>query len=331
MHTLCPGRPSGTLPVMKTVSGFVCVLLAAGVVAGCGVAPADPTKGARVVDVVASANQWGDVVRQIGGRHADVASIVSSPDQDPHLYTSSPRDAARLARANLVVLNGLGYDDWAHKLLGAQPSSQRQVLTISDALKPTGSNPHLWYGVPPLPDAARAIADPPGALGRTGRPRDGDAAAGPHLPAMADRPGAGAAHRARKPMTAAVAELRGAAMRVGGRTLWDGLDLEVRPGEFLAVLGPNGAGKTTLLKVLLGLAELNAGTATVVGLPPQDGRERIGYVPQLRAFDRGFPLRGRDLVRLGFAGPRQQAQAAVSAALEAVGATGYADKPIGLL
>ena len=132
-------------------------------------------------------------------------------------------------------------------------------------------------------------------------------------------------------MTAAVAELRGAAMRVGGRTLWDGLDLEVRPGEFLAVLGPNGAGKTTLLKVLLGLAELNAGTATVVGLPPQDGRERIGYVPQLRAFDRGFPLRGRDLVRLGFAGPRQQAQAAVSAALEAVGATGYADKPIGLL
>lgn len=144
---------------MKTVSGFGCAVLLAGIVAGCGVAPADPTKGARVVDVVASANQWGDVVRQIGGRHADVASIISSPDQDPHLYTSSPRDAARLARANLVVLNGLGYDDWAHKLLGAQPSSKRHVLTLSDALKPTGSNPHLWYAVPRLPDAARAIAD----------------------------------------------------------------------------------------------------------------------------------------------------------------------------
>jgi zinc/manganese transport system ATP-binding protein len=129
----------------------------------------------------------------------------------------------------------------------------------------------------------------------------------------------------------AVAELRGAAIRLGGRVLWDDLDLEVRPGEFLAVLGPNGAGKTTLLKVLLGLAELSAGTATVVGLPPREGRERISYVPQLRAFDRGFPLRGRDLVALGFDGSRHEARAAVDAALAAVGASGYADKPIGLL
>jgi zinc/manganese transport system ATP-binding protein len=128
-----------------------------------------------------------------------------------------------------------------------------------------------------------------------------------------------------------VAELRGAAMRVGDRTLWDDLDLEVRPGEFLAVLGPNGAGKTTLLKVLLGLADLSAGTASVVGLPPREGRNRISYVPQLRAFDRGFPLRGRDLVRLGFDGPRQEARGAVDAALDAVGARDYADWPIGLL
>jgi zinc/manganese transport system ATP-binding protein len=128
-----------------------------------------------------------------------------------------------------------------------------------------------------------------------------------------------------------VAELRGAAMRVGDRTLWGDLDLEVRPGEFLAVLGPNGAGKTTLLKVLLGLVELSAGTASVVGLPPREGRDRVSYVPQLRAFDRGFPLRGRDLVRLGYGGPRQGARPAVEAALEAVGAREYADAPIGRL
>jgi zinc/manganese transport system substrate-binding protein len=144
---------------MKTVSGFVCGLLLAGVIAGCGAAPPDPTKGARVVNVVASVNMWGDVVRQIGGRHASVTSIIASPSDDPHLYASSPRDAARLARANLVVLNGLGYDDWAHKLLDASSSSKRHELTIADALKPTGSNPHLWYDAPRLPDAARAIAD----------------------------------------------------------------------------------------------------------------------------------------------------------------------------
>jgi len=58
-----------------------------------------------------------------------------------------------------VVLNGLGYDDWARKLLAASPSSKRHELTIADVLKPTDSNPHLWYDVPRLPDAARAIAD----------------------------------------------------------------------------------------------------------------------------------------------------------------------------
>jgi zinc/manganese transport system substrate-binding protein len=144
---------------MKTVSGFVSGLLLAGAIAGCGAAPADPTKGARVVNVVASVNMWGDVARQVGGRHASVTSIIASPSDDPHLYASSPRDAARLARANLVVLNGLGYDDWAHKLLDASSSSKRHELTIADALKPTGSNPHLWYDAPRLPDAARAIAD----------------------------------------------------------------------------------------------------------------------------------------------------------------------------
>src|SRR5439155_2747581 len=170
---------------------------------------------------------------------------------------------------------------------------------------------------------------------RTG---DRDAAAErAELPGLAASPGAGAAEGAGRLM-APVAELRDAAMRLGGRTLWDGLDVSVEAGEFLAVLGPNGAGKTTLLKVLLGLAELSGGSARVAGLAPQEGRERVGYVPQLRAFDRQLPLRGRDLVRLGFDGHRSalarsngDARRAVAAALEAVGASAYADAPIGLL
>ena len=59
---------------------------------------------------------------------------------------------------------------------------------------------------------------------------------------------------------AGTVELRGAAVRMGTRTLWSGLDLEVGRGEFLAVLGPNGSGKTTLLKVLLGLVPMSRGT-----------------------------------------------------------------------
>ena len=136
----------------------------------------------------------------------------------------------------------------------------------------------------------------------------------------------------------AVVELRAASMRFGGRVLWDGLDLAVEPGEFVAVLGPNGAGKTTLLKVLLGLLELSGGTASVAGLPPREGRHRVGYVPQLRAFDRELPLRGRDLVRFGFDGHRAgvargdgDARRIVDEALDAVGAGSYADAPIGRL
>src|SRR3954454_11120038 len=154
-------RSGVAFAIVKMVSGLIIGAALAASVAGCGSSPGDPTKGARVVHVVAAENMWGDVVKQIGGRHASVASIISDPQADPHLYASDPRDAARLATANLVVVNGLGYDDFARKLLSASPSSKRHVLSMAKALSPGGhdSNPHLWYDVPRLPAAAHAIAD----------------------------------------------------------------------------------------------------------------------------------------------------------------------------
>ncbi len=136
----------------------------------------------------------------------------------------------------------------------------------------------------------------------------------------------------------AVIELRDGSLRYGTRVLWEHLELAVASGEFLAVLGPNGAGKTTLLKVLLGLAPLSGGQATVLGSAPRRGDHRIGYVPQQKAFDADLPLRGRDLVRFGLDGHRRGVPlanrailAAVDDAIAAVGATGYADAPIGEL
>ncbi len=107
-----------------------------------------------------------------------------------------------------------------------------------------------------------------------------------------------------EPVTAPLVELRGAAVRIGTRTLWSELDLALSEGEFLAVLGPNGTGKTTLLKVLLGLVPLSAGTVQVNGAAPHAGNAEIGYVPQQQAFDRNLPVRGRDLVRFGVDGHR---------------------------
>jgi zinc/manganese transport system ATP-binding protein len=124
----------------------------------------------------------------------------------------------------------------------------------------------------------------------------------------------------------AVASVDGLALRFGERTLWEGLSFELQPGEFLAVLGPNGTGKTSLIRILLGLLEPSAGRVLVNGRPPREGRERVGYVPQQRAFDRDLVLRARDLGRLS-----SNERARVERALENVGASQYADAPIGRL
>ncbi len=132
--------------------------------------------------------------------------------------------------------------------------------------------------------------------------------------------------------------LRSARLAHGPRVLWNALDLDVAPGEFLAVLGPNGSGKTSLLRVLLGLAALSAGSAQIGGQPVRRGHHGVGYIPQQRALDPTLTLRGRDLVglgldghRWGFAVRRAQRRARVHEALEAVGALHYADAPVGLL
>jgi zinc/manganese transport system ATP-binding protein len=141
------------------------------------------------------------------------------------------------------------------------------------------------------------------------------------------------------PVTAPALSLRGARVSFGERTLWDGLDLDVAPGEFVAVLGPNGSGKTTLVRVLLGLLPLSAGEVRIAGRAPRRGSPNIGYVPQQKALDPDLPLRGRDLVGLGLDGHRfglglrgrHERRERVDAALAAVSGTVYADAPVGRL
>ncbi|HJC28139.1 MAG TPA: metal ABC transporter ATP-binding protein [Candidatus Dietzia intestinipullorum] len=111
-------------------------------------------------------------------------------------------------------------------------------------------------------------------------------------------------HDSGSPGPGPVVSLRGVRVSRGGRTLVEDLDLEIEPGEFVAVLGPNGAGKTSLLKVLLGELRPDAGEVLVDGRAPGDRGTHLGYIPQQRAFDPGLTLRGRDLVALGVDGTR---------------------------
>jgi zinc/manganese transport system ATP-binding protein len=136
----------------------------------------------------------------------------------------------------------------------------------------------------------------------------------------------------------AVVSIEDLALRFDQRVLWEGLNLEIGQGEFLAVLGPNGTGKTSLLRILLGLLEPSAGRVRVNGQSPRQGRERIGYVPQQRAFDRDLALRARDLVRLGLDGHRwgfgrlsKDERVRIDRALTEVGASEYTGAPVGRL
>ncbi|MDE1768724.1 MAG: zinc ABC transporter substrate-binding protein, partial [Candidatus Micrarchaeota archaeon] len=88
----------------------------------------------------------GSLLGQLCGIHCNVTSIVTDPNADPHEYEASAVDAKMIANAKFVVVNGVGYDDWALKLISASNNSGRRVLDVADLLGvPNGSNPHLWY------------------------------------------------------------------------------------------------------------------------------------------------------------------------------------------
>ena len=136
----------------------------------------------------------------------------------------------------------------------------------------------------------------------------------------------------------AVISLKRATLKYGPRTLWQDLNLEVHPGEFLAVLGANGSGKTSFLKILLGLSHLSSGQVMLDGAPARRGSRTIGYVPQQKNFAADTALRARDLVGLGVDGDKwgfrirgRAYRQKVDALLAQVGATGYAKIPVGML
>jgi zinc/manganese transport system substrate-binding protein len=99
--------------------------------------------------VVAAENFWGSIARQLGGDKVSVQSIIDNPDTDPHDYEPTPGDARAVASASYVIVNGVGYDPWADKLLKANPDHGRAVLNVGDLVgAQSGGNPHRWYSPP---------------------------------------------------------------------------------------------------------------------------------------------------------------------------------------
>src|SRR5262249_9925519 len=112
------------------------------------------------IAVVAAENFYGDIARQIGGDRVSVVSVMNNPDQDPHLFETTPGIVRQIAAAQIVILNGANYDSWMDKLLAAGPRHDRIVVNAARlAGYKAGDNPHLWYDPATMPTVATAIAD----------------------------------------------------------------------------------------------------------------------------------------------------------------------------
>jgi zinc/manganese transport system substrate-binding protein len=143
--------------LLARLSAGVVVLAIVGMLVGCGRSgtPGGGEAHGRF-QVVAAENFWGSIAAQLAGEKADVTSIIVNPATDPHSYEPTARDARTMAGAQMAIVNGLGYDAWAPRLLRASPSNGRVELDVGKALGLSeGTNPHQWYS----PSAVRRVIE----------------------------------------------------------------------------------------------------------------------------------------------------------------------------
>jgi zinc/manganese transport system substrate-binding protein len=112
------------------------------------------------IKIVAAENFYGDVAQQIAGPEAQVTSILNNPDQDPHLFETTPGLMRDVSAAQIVIYNGADYDAWMPKLLKVSSVSGQTIIVAADLThKKTGENPHLWYDPKTMPIVAKTLAE----------------------------------------------------------------------------------------------------------------------------------------------------------------------------
>jgi zinc/manganese transport system substrate-binding protein len=122
--------------------------------AGCGGAGSTAATGGRL-NVVAAEDFWGSIAEQVGGDRVVVTDVITNPAADPHDYEPTADDGRALASAQVSIVNGIGYDEWASKLLAANPDDSRVEVDVGDVLGLTsGDNPHQWYS----PESVEAVS-----------------------------------------------------------------------------------------------------------------------------------------------------------------------------
>lgn len=137
--------------LMRAVIAALAGVMTVAAVSACsttGAENADASKAANdgnaVITVIASSNQWGSLAKDLGGEYVDVTSILNNTGTDAHDYEPTTNDISKIQNAQVAVVNGAGYDDWALK--AAQQSSKTLVIDAADVSGvKTGDNPHIWF------------------------------------------------------------------------------------------------------------------------------------------------------------------------------------------
>lgn len=144
----------------------IAALAAAGCSSSDAAAKPSSAGSSSVITAIGAENEYANVLGQIGGQYVRVSSILDNPNTDPHTFEASPSIAAEVSGAQLIVQNGVGYDDWITKMESASANPKRKVIVVQNLLGLPDStpNPHLWYDPKTMPAVARAMASALSAL-----------------------------------------------------------------------------------------------------------------------------------------------------------------------
>src|ERR1700744_4329094 len=142
--------PAALAPLLA-LAAAVCAL------AGCGGGGTASGAGGEL-NVVAAEDFWGSIAEQVGGDRVVVTDVITNPAADPHDYEPTADDGRALASAQVSIVNGIGYDEWASKLLAANEDGSRVEVDVGDVLGlKSGDNPHQWYSPESVEKVTAAI------------------------------------------------------------------------------------------------------------------------------------------------------------------------------
>jgi zinc/manganese transport system substrate-binding protein len=140
----------------RAATSILVALIGALSLTGCSEQPRW-SEGSGPIKIVASTNVWGDIAHQISGDLATVDALIYDQNQDPHSFEASARDQLLIENADIVIMNGGGYDDFVEKLVAADDSPAVLINAYVASGTDETRNEHIWYSASQVKDVANVI------------------------------------------------------------------------------------------------------------------------------------------------------------------------------